>query len=86
MLMSANLKSSTKQAVFKWIKVLFFEASLQGTNCKEKKKKPIDTAICNWNPAKCFLSSFYLFINIPVLYYRALGPSRGTKRRFTEPQ
>lgn len=36
-------------------------------------------AICNWNPAKCFLLHFYLFINIPVLYYRALGPSRGTK-------
>ena len=36
MLMSANLKSSTKQAVFKWMKVLFFEASLQDTNCKEK--------------------------------------------------
>lgn len=51
-----------------------------------KKKTPIDMAICNWNPAKCFLSSFYLFINIPVLYYKALGPSRGTKRRFTEPQ
>ena len=85
-LMSANLKSSTKQAVFKWITVLFFEASLQDTNCKEKKKQPIDMAICNWNPAKCFLLHFYLFINIPVLYYRALGPSRGTKRRFTEPQ
>ena len=85
MLMSANLKSSSKQAVFRWKKVLFFQASLQDTNCKQKKKT-IDMAICNWNLAKCFLLHFYLFINIPVPYYRALGPSRGTKRRFTEPQ
>lgn len=53
------------------------EASLQNTNCKEKNTHRY--CICNWNPAKCFLSSFYLFINIHILYYKALGPSRGLK-------